>query len=171
MKIALVSLVVLLGLLLLLGSFAYAIGRSLPQSHTAAVVVELGQPAEAVWKRIADMQAGPSWRRGLRSVERRPDREGRAVWRETQKNGDALDFETVREEPPRELVRRMVGEGLPFGGTWTMVLEALGDGGSRLTITENGEVYNPLFRFVSKYVMGHDATLRAYAEDLRQSFR
>jgi hypothetical protein len=31
-----------------------------------------------------------------------------------------------------------------------------------LSITENGEVYNPAFRFVSRYIMGHAATVDAY---------
>lgn len=31
--------------------------------------------------------------------------------------------------------------------------------GTRVTITENGEVYNPLFRFVSRFLMGHTSTI------------
>jgi hypothetical protein len=31
-----------------------------------------------------------------------------------------------------------------------------------MRITEDGEVYNPVFRFVSKFVMGQTATLDAY---------
>ena len=50
---------------------------------------------------------------------------------------------------------------LPFGGTWDYRLEPAGTG-SRITITENGEVYNPIFRFVSRYFMGHTATIDKY---------
>ena len=35
-------------------------------------------------------------------------------------------------------------------------------------ITENGEVYNPLFRFMSRFVFGHTATIDKYLEDLGQ---
>jgi hypothetical protein len=35
-----------------------------------------------------------------------------------------------------------------------------------LTITEHGEVYNPLFRFVSRFIMGQTATLDAYLKAL-----
>lgn len=38
--------------------------------------------------------------------------------------------------------------------------------GSRLTITENGEIYNPVFRFVSRYVIGQTSTIDKYLTDL-----
>jgi len=33
-----------------------------------------------------------------------------------------------------------------------------------LRITENGEVYNVIFRFVSRFVMGHSATIDKYLD-------
>ena len=65
-----------------------------------------------------------------------------------------------RSEPPRLLVTR-IEPGLPFGGTWTYEL-APDAGGSVLTITERGEVYNPIFRFMSRFIFGHDSTLAGY---------
>ena len=35
-----------------------------------------------------------------------------------------------------------------------------------MRITEDGEVYNPVFRFVSRAVMGHTAMLDAYLKAL-----
>jgi hypothetical protein len=35
-----------------------------------------------------------------------------------------------------------------------------------LRITEDGEVYNPVFRFVSRFVMGHTATMDKYLADV-----
>ena len=31
-----------------------------------------------------------------------------------------------------------------------------------MTITERGEVYNPIFRFVSRFVLGHEKTINTY---------
>jgi hypothetical protein len=53
---------------------------------------------------------------------------------------------------------RIADPDLPFGGTWTYRLTPKGSG-TRLAITEHGEVYNPLFRFVSRFVFGHTATV------------
>ena len=40
-------------------------------------------------------------------------------------------------------------------------------GKTKVTITENGEVYNPIFRFVSKFIIGYSATANRYLADLR----
>jgi hypothetical protein len=56
-------------------------------------------------------------------------------------------------------------KGIPFGGSWDYRIIPEG-AGSRITITENGEVYNPIFRFVSRYVIGHTATLDKYLSAL-----
>lgn len=71
-----------------------------------------------------------------------------------------------RNEPPSLLVTRIVGEKLPFGGTWTYRIAAA-PGGSDLTITEDGEVYNPVFRFMSRFVFGHFATMDAFLGNLK----
>ena len=41
---------------------------------------------------------------------------------------------------------------------------------TRVTITEHGEVYNPIFRFISKYIMGHNGTMDAYLTALGMKF-
>jgi len=38
-------------------------------------------------------------------------------------------------------------------------------GGTRLTITEDGEVYNPVYHVVSRFVIGHTRSLDRYLED------
>ena len=38
--------------------------------------------------------------------------------------------------------------------------------GSTLTITEHGEIYNPVFRFVARYVQGYTATIDNYLRAL-----
>jgi hypothetical protein len=66
---------------------------------------------------------------------------------------------------PRQIVTRITDDGIPFGGGWTFDLRPSAEG-TALTITENGSVYNPLFRFVSRFVMGHAKTIDEYAADL-----
>jgi hypothetical protein len=38
-----------------------------------------------------------------------------------------------------------------------------------VTIREDGEVYNPVFRFASRFIIGHDATTRKYIAALEAS--
>lgn len=72
-----------------------------------------------------------------------------------------------RQEPPSLLVTRISDPKLPFGGTWTYRIEPAGAGASDLTITENGEVYNVIFRFMSRFVLGHYGTMDAFIRDLQ----
>ena len=61
-------------------------------------------------------------------------------------------------QPPHRLVTRVAETEKAFGGTWTIAIAAIPDG-STLTITEDGWVANPIFRFVSRLVIGHHATI------------
>ena len=87
------------------------------------------------------------------------------MWRETAEWG-TITF--VRDEAiaPRRVVTRIADESEGFGGTWTYEIAASAQGASTVTITENGTVSNPLFRFLSKFVFGHYSSLETYARDL-----
>ena len=86
---------------------------------------------------------------------------------------DASDqkVDVVESDPPRRIVTR-IPPGGPFGGTWTCEIAPV-DGGTTLTIIEHGEVYNPMFRFLSRFVFGHYGTqerfLRAVATRLHET--
>ena len=64
---------------------------------------------------------------------------------------------------------RIVTPDSPFGGTWTFVVTPDGTG-SHIAITEHGEVHNVLFRFLSRFVFGHTATLEGYLRALAGKF-
>lgn len=140
------------------------IGAALPKAHVASVTAQLAAPPDEVWRTITEVERFPEWRHGVTRVERIADQHGRTSWAEHSSEG-RIPFVVERREPPRVLVVRIADASLPFGGTWTyeIVPEA---SGSTITITENGEVYNPIFRLVAKFVFGHDRTLRQYADSL-----
>ncbi len=66
-----------------------------------------------------------------------------------------------RRRSARLLVVRIADLDLPFGGTWTYEIAPVA-GGSTLTITEDGEIYNPIFRVMSRFVFGYESTMAAY---------
>ena len=154
MKWLLISVISLAGLLLLI----VLIGACLPQKHTVSRTLSLHRPAETVWSLIS---GSPTWRPGVSNYQELPPHEGHRLWRETDKHGQTITFEAIESTPPRRLVTRIADPKLPFGGTWTYEIVPSGDS-CTLTITENGEVYNPLFRFVSRFIMGHTATIDSY---------
>ena len=160
MKIALI----VVGVLAALVAAVFLIGASLPQNHTASRSASFSVPPDSVWEAITRVEDYPAWRRSVDSVTPIPMPDGRLSWRETS-GSDKLSFEAVTMERPGHFVTRIADKGIPFGGSWDYRIVADG-AGSRITITENGEVYNPLFRFVSKYLMGHTSTIDKYLGDL-----
>jgi uncharacterized protein YndB with AHSA1/START domain len=134
------------------------IGATLPQDHIVSRSAKLSAPPDSVWSIITNVTAYPTWRKDLDRVEPVPGAT-RRTWREIS-GRDKMTYEATAEEPPHHFVSRIAEKG-SFGGTWDY--EIVPDGtGSKITITEHGEVYNPVFRFMSTYVMGQTATLDKY---------
>ena len=139
------------------------VGANLPVKHTASESVSLKASPQRVWDVIT---GPPTWRPDVTRYEDLPPRDGHRVWVEYGKADSKMTYEVVESEPPQKLVTRIADPHLPFGGTWTYQI-APAPGGATLTITENGEVYNPIFRFVSRYVMGYTATIDRYLKALQ----
>ena len=145
------------------------IGVALPRGHIAARRVRLRRPPGVVWARVRDHAAEPGWRTKLDRAERPPDEGGRERWKEVQ-GRSSMTFETIEAVPPTRLVRRIADEKLPFGGSWTIEVEDDGGGGCVAAVTEHGEVRHPLFRVISRFVIGHTRTIDGYLRDLAASF-
>jgi uncharacterized protein YndB with AHSA1/START domain len=145
-----------------------AVGAMLPVAHKAARQMTVNQPRETVFALINDPAGFPSWRKSVSKVELLPDNNGHRVFREIAKDG-RIQYEVDSVVPGELLVTRIADKTLPFGGKWTYSVS--GDAKSTvLRITEDGEVYNPLFRFVSRFIMGHTATIDGYMRDVAAHF-
>ena len=141
--------IVLAGILILIT----LIGWLLPKTH---------------WRAVTDIDAMPTWRQGLKSVKQLPGKNGLASWVATSASG-AIPFETVVSEPPARLIVRIADPKLPFGGTWTCEITPAAAGCS-LRIREDGEMSNPVFRFLSRFVFGYSGTMDAYLGSLAKKF-
>jgi hypothetical protein len=156
--------VVLAGILILIA----LVGYLLPKEHTVTREARFHQTSHAVWEAITEFEAMPTWRQGLKSIKRLPDKNGLPVWVETLDSG-IIPLETMASQPPWKLVVRIADPKLPFGGTWTYEITTL-PSGSSLRIREDGEIYNPLFRFLARFVFGYNATIDTYLKSLAKKF-
>ncbi len=146
----------------------FIIGVLLPREHVASRTAELSVPAESVWVAITDIEAFPRWRPEVSRVEQLPMHDGHAVWREHADYGP-MTLEAIEQVPPRRLVTRIVDQDLGYGGEWTYEIVPT-ERGSRITITENGYVDSPLFRFMSRFVFGQTSTMETHLRALGGRF-
>jgi Polyketide cyclase / dehydrase and lipid transport len=157
MKIALVCIA---AIIVLIGSVALIvamIGAMLPQRHIATRSASFHAPPERLFALIAGPQ---DWRPDVRSCELLTQ-DGRSYQREVSRRGETILYEIAQSRPPVAIESRIATPNLAYSGSWTFALEPLG-ATTRVRVTEDGEVYNPIFRFVSKFVLGQTATQDKY---------
>ena len=158
MKIVLI----VLGALVLLIVVVVGIGYMLPKQHVASRAASFRATPEKLFALIAGAQ---NWRSDVVKSETVPGEGGGTFQHETTRNGETVTYEVLDSHPPTSVKRRIATKGLPYSGTWTYSLQASG-GLTTVRITENGEVYNPVFRFMSRFVFGQTATIDAYLRAL-----
>ena len=141
------------------------VGAMLPKAHTASRTARIAMPQDALYTLLSDVYRYQSWRPDVKSLQRLPDRDGKPAWIEDV-GGMKIPLHFERMERPLLLVSRIDGADLPFGGSWTYQISPAAQG-SDLTITENGEVSNVIFRFMSRFVFGHHATMDGFLKHLQ----
>lgn len=96
----------------------------------------------------------------MKKVERMADRNGHAVWKETDRRGEGMPIEIIESAPMKKYVGRIDDTGLPFGGTWTWELSEEGST-TRLRIAEDGFIKPPPFRYIARLI-GYSFTIEKY---------
>jgi len=160
---------VVLAALVLIVVFVAGAGLMLPRDHVATRRATVPTAPDAVFAAIVDVGSYAAWRTSLSAVEVLPPVDGRARWVEVS-GRDRIAMEQVERLPPRRLVTRIADPDLPFGGTWTFEL-APADGGTSVTITERGEIRNPIFRVAARFVFGYGATMETFLDELSARLR
>jgi uncharacterized protein YndB with AHSA1/START domain len=155
--------------LLGIAALIYGTGWMLPVAHTASRSATFAATPQEVYDVIADVEAYPQWWTDIERVEILPSPDGRVRFRQ-HSNGEPIAMEVVDAAPPGRFVTRIADPDQPFGGTWTFEITPENTA-TRLTITERGEVYDPLFRFMSRFVFGHTGTIDRFLSSMREVFQ
>jgi uncharacterized protein YndB with AHSA1/START domain len=158
-----------LAVLVAVAGMVAIIGWMLPVTHEATESAFVPRPPEQVYSAIANVAAYADWFDGVSRVEVLDAPDGRVRFREHTRDGPIV-MEVVAEQPPSRFVTRIADPDQPFGGTWTFDIVPEGSG-SRVTITERGEVYNPVFRFMARFVFGYTKTMHTYLASLQRHLR
>ncbi len=154
--------IIIVVLLILFVSIIYLMGYLMPVKHQSFVESHLPIAPEKLWKILTTPDEYKNWRRGIKELKLIDANH----WSELNSHGDTINYRADWVELNKKLLTIITNNNLPYGGQWEFQIQNT-NAGCNLRITENGEVYNPIFRFMSKYVFGHDATLKAYMADLQ----
>jgi uncharacterized protein YndB with AHSA1/START domain len=155
----------IIGALVLTVSILSVVGLTLPRAHRATSVIELKTPPAEVWPLVRDLGQVPTFWTEMKSAGRLPDQNGHEIWSQIMKNGFVIPLEIVEDQAPNRLVTRIATTGKqPFGGSWIYEIEAIPEG-SRVALTEDGWVSNPVFRLISR-LTGYHKTLDSYLQAL-----
>jgi len=168
MKLAIFMVAGLVGVIVLAVLLIALLGARLPQEHSATRSILLHQTPETVYGVARDFEAMPKWRSEVREVKITKDTSGPLRFREEGRHG-AVNYELAEDLPARRMVTRITDTDLGYTGKWTYAFAAEGRD-TRLTITEDGEVSNVIFRFLSRYAFGHTATIDLYLTSLARHF-
>lgn len=143
------------------------VGTMLPKGHRASVTATYAAAPAAVFDVIADVARYGEWRADVTQVDVLPDDGRGTLFREHGENGP-ITYRVEAATPPVLMRTRIADTSLAFGGTWTHELTPSPSGGTTLTTTEDGEVYNPIFRALSKIFFSPGGTIEKYQAALRK---
>ena len=155
------------GLVLLVGVMA-VIGSMLPKKHDVSRSISLRKSPPEVYAVIRDFSSSPKWRADVKQVDVEPSPGGPVYFREVAKHG-TVNYELTEDVPAQRMVTKIRDTDLGYGGQWTYTLSPE-NGGTRVTIREDGEVSNVHFRFMSRYIFGQTSTIDSYLTSLAKHF-
>jgi uncharacterized protein YndB with AHSA1/START domain len=158
----------LIAAVVLVVGIAALVGSRLPQAHVASRSILLSQSPQSVYAVVRDFGSAPKWRDDVTRLDVDVQQDGRVYFREEGSNG-TVNYELVEDVPAQRLVTRIRVTDIGYSGHWNYTFAAE-NGGTRVTIREDGEVSNVLFRFMSRYIFGHTASIDAYLRSLAKHF-
>lgn len=167
MKTAIVIAASVIGVVVLVFAVMALIGSQLPRAHTASRSIMLRQTRPDVYAVIRDFKSAPSWRSEVKSVEvtETPGQKLRFI----EHGSDDVNYELTEDVPNQRMITQILNTDLGYSGQWTYELTDE-NGGTRVKITEDGDVSNVFFRFMSRYVFGHTSTMDTYLTALATRF-
>jgi Polyketide cyclase / dehydrase and lipid transport len=164
MKLALIIVVLVFTIVVVI----LIVGAVLPRNHVVSRHIILHRSPDDIYQSLRDFAVAPSWRSDLDRVEMIPTADNHVQFREYAKHG-AVTYDLVEDQPGERMATRIADKNLGYAGTWTYTLakEAVG---TRVQITEAGEVSNILFRFMSRLVFGQSGMIEKYLIALGKKF-
>lgn len=160
------ALFVLLILAAVVGTCAY--GGSKPEAHTASGSETINAPVAEVFALQADVLKTPQWTGLVKEVRDYKEKEdGTASWLEIWNDGNEFDMKRTAYVKDKLLRVEIQDRAEVFHGSWTFDF-AEANGGTRVTITEEGVIPNAFIRGMYHLVANTDDTLKKHLQILKK---
>lgn len=141
-------------------------GLFLPKSHKITKTLFLNYDPENIWVYINDIEHYPKWRPSVKKVEIvSTNPAGLTSWQEYYHFNSRTMFQITESTPYSDMVIKTADRESYYSCKWNISIKEA-ENGTLLTIVEEGEIYNPLFRSIAK-LKGIDKPLNEYLSDLK----
>lgn len=150
---------VLAVLVLLIIVLPWVAGALLPREHVGRGEVTLSAPIEEVWESVSGFDKMGEWAPDVASLTRVADVNGLPSY-EMRGPDSIVSFTFTEVSAPKRLTVALHDDSEAYGGVWTYELAEV-EGGTRVSVTEEGWTEPAYFRFVL-WVLGHDRTIDTY---------
>lgn len=145
----------------------YVYGWAQDEAHTASGSAVINAKVADVFARQADVQGQTKWRPELKEVrDYKAGEDGLAEWTEDWGRGRVVTLRHEEIVPDKRIKVKLEGPGGAFYGTWTFEFEPA-EGGTRVTITEEGGIPNAFIRGMYSLMAAPDATLKKHLDELK----
>ncbi len=142
-------------------------GLVTPRTHVVSRSASLDAPVDVVWSHVRDVARHAEWREVLEEVTIEHAAPGTLRWTARTTTGSER-FEMTADEPPRHFAARSLDDDLSASSEWTWHVQ--GDArGATVTVTERGDVPNPIVRFVRTHLSGFAKPVDHYLRDLARA--
>lgn len=143
------------GILVLTCAAMFGTGYLLPARRATVRSRHFDASAEQVWT-IAD--GPPDWMPNVRKYRALPPAGAHRRWEVISPAGQKAALVITEEEAPTRLATRIESGNPSYVRSWIYQIVGNRDG-CDVTITETREIYSPLSRFISRFVLGSGAAV------------
>ncbi len=143
-------------------------GLFLPKSHKVTKTMFVKYDPENVYLFITNVKEYPKWLHRVKKVEIvSTNPSGLTSWQEHYSYGKPMMYQIMEAAPYSDLTIKTANAEAYYVNTWKINIKEV-ENGTMLTITEDGDIYNPFFRTIAK-LRGTDYSLNEYMADLKEA--
>jgi Polyketide cyclase / dehydrase and lipid transport len=152
---------------LVVAGFIWLCGYLLPPKHEASASLKLKASPEAVWAVLTAVENYPDWRSDV-AISEVISSAPELSWKESDSKGRVMVHAAGPGRNAEKWIDKLVRGDRQQGGERVFLIVADAEGGSRVAVTEDVELRDPLARFRARFMTGYAENLKKLLEDLRK---